>query len=278
MDLVFHAGALSAQWARGGAAEFRAVNVGGTENVLEGCRRHGIRRLIYVSSPSVFSNGKDQEGLTEESPLPRRFVSVYSQTKKLGEDRVAQAALTGLETIVLRPKAVFGPGDLTLLPRLLTAARAGRLRQIGDGTNRLDLTYIDNAVHALRLCIDAPASALGRTYNVTNGESAALWEVIRRMLRGSGVSDDLRCISFPAALLAAGAMEALSTLTGREPALTRYSIYILARTQTFDISAARRDLGYEPIVPFSEGLERTMVALSGHHSSAINLSHTHVTI
>ncbi|HVK05872.1 MAG TPA: NAD-dependent epimerase/dehydratase family protein [Armatimonadaceae bacterium] len=256
VDAVYHVGALSAPW--GKRADFEAVNVGGTEAVVEGCRRHGVRRLVYVSSPSVLFDGRDHEDLTDDAPYPRRFASVYSRTKKEGEDRV-NAARDALECVILRPKAVFGPGDRALLPRVISAARRRRLPQIGDGRNRVDLTCIDNVVDALLLAADAPA-AVGRTYTITNGEPVLLWDVIRDLLRRLGVPADLPAVPLPAALAAAAVMEATAAVTGREPTLTRYSALILARTQTHDISAARRDLGYHPRVSVAEGLERAIAA------------------
>src|SRR5262249_8321267 len=137
MDAAYHVGALSAPWGR--SQDFHAINVTGTAAVIEGCKRHRVQRLIYVSSPSVVFTGQDQHELTEAAAYPTRFSSVYSLTKKLGEDLV-NAAHRDLETIVLRPKAMFGPGDRSLLPRLIAAARSGRLRQIGAGRNLVDVT------------------------------------------------------------------------------------------------------------------------------------------
>jgi nucleoside-diphosphate-sugar epimerase len=258
MDAVFHVGALSAPWAR--RADFFAINVDGTASVIAGCRRHGVKRLIYVSSPSVVFDGRDQQNLSEAAPYPRRFASVYSLTKKLGEDLINQAAIAGLPTVILRPKAIFGSGDTSLLPRLITAARAGRLPQIGNGRNLVDLTYVDNVVHALLLALDAPG-AVGRTYTITNGEHVRLWQVIRTVLQHLGLSTNLRRVPLKVALLAATMMEARATITGREPLLTRYSAAILARTQTYTISAAQRDLGYAPQVSVAEGISRTLAAL-----------------
>ena len=257
-EVVFHVGALSAPW--GKRSEFFDTNVGGTQSVVEGCRSHGVRRLVYVSSPSVVFTGRDHINLRDDAPFPRRFASVYSLTKKLGED-VVNGARGSMETVVLRPKAMFGPGDVALLPRLITAARRGRLPQIGDGRNRVDLTYVDNVVHALLLSIDAP-NAPGNTYTITNDEHPRLWQVIRDTLRRLSLPTKLRRIPLPVALAVAGAMEAIASVTGREPTLTRYSAAILARTQTYDISAAKRDLGYAPIVPFAEGMERTLDDMS----------------
>ena len=178
-DAVFHVGALSAAW--GKTADFQAINVGGTQAVVDGCRKHAVGRLIYVSSPAVIFDGRDHSDATESMPYPRRFTSVYAETKKMGEDVVRTAAQGGLATVIIRPKAIFGPGDRALLPRLVAAARQGRLRQFGDGKNLVDLTYVDNVVHALTLALTAPA-ATGRTYFITNDEHVPLWPAIRQLL------------------------------------------------------------------------------------------------
>ncbi len=254
VDVVYHVGALSAAWGR--RADFHAINVGGTEAVVAGCRAYGVRRLIYVSSPSVVFDGRDHEHLTEAAPYPRRFASVYSLTKKLGEDRVNGAA-GELNTVILRPKAIFGPGDQALLPRLIAAARQRRLPQIGSGDNRVDLTYVENVVQALVLALDAPA-AIGNTYTITNGEHVRLWDVIKEVLGRLGLPAELRPVSLRAALVAARLMELRATVAGGEPLLTRYTAAILGRTQTYDISATRRDLGYMPQVSVAEGITRTL--------------------
>jgi nucleoside-diphosphate-sugar epimerase len=253
MDAVVHAGALSAPW--GPRAEFHAVNVGGTEAVLEGCRRHGVGRLVHVSSPSVAFHGRDVHLQREDAPYPRRFASVYSLTKKMAEDRVRAAP--DVPSVTLRPKAIFGPGDRALLPRLVAAARAGRLPQVGAGANRVDLTYAGNVADAVAGALHAPP---GGTYTITNGEHVPLWPTIRHVLARLGIPARLRPVPLPAVLAAAALMEARAALTGREPTLTRYSAAILARTQTYDISAARRDLGYAPRVPVADALERTVEA------------------
>ena len=257
-DAMIHAGALSAPW--GPRADFFAVNVGGTATAIAGCRAAGVARLVYVSSPSVTFTGRNVHGETEAAPYPRRFASVYSLTKKLGEDAVNAAARDGLPATILRPKAIFGPGDNALLPRLLGATRRGRLIRVGDGQNRVDLTYVDNVAHAILLALDAPA-AVGRTYTITNDAHPRLWGVIGEVLRGLGLPDAPRPIPLPAALAVAGLLEARARLTGQEPLLTRYSAAILAREQTYDIAAARRDLGYAPLVPLEDGIARTIAAL-----------------
>ena len=256
MQAVCHCGALSAPW--GKRTEFFETNVGGTQAVLDGCRKYGIERLVYISSPSVIFNGRDHANLTEAAPYPRRFTSVYALTKKLGEDLLHAAP--EVPSVILRPKALFGPGDTSLLPRLIAAARSGRLPQIGDGRNQVDLTYIENAANAAVLALTAPA-AVGKTYTITNGEHALLWEVIRRVLQRLNIPAPQRVLPLGLAWSAALAMEGAAALSGREPRLTRYSVLILARTQTYDITAARRDLGYQPRITLAEGIEKTLEGL-----------------
>jgi nucleoside-diphosphate-sugar epimerase len=258
VDAVYHLGALSAPWGRG--ADFHAINVGGTEHVIAGCVRHNVGRLIVASSPSVLFNGRDQHLLTDAAPYPARFISTYSATKKLAEDRVNAAIRQGLPALILRPKAIFGPGDTMLFPRLIGAARAGRLPQIGAGRNLVDLTYVGNVVQALLLALDAPG-ALGKTYTITNDEHVPLWDVIRSVLRQLDIPAQLRKLPVAAAMAAASLMELRARVTGREPLLTRYSVAVLARTQTYDIGAARRDLGYAPAVSVAEGVRQTLADL-----------------
>jgi nucleoside-diphosphate-sugar epimerase len=254
---VIHSGALSAPW--GPRAVFEAVNVGGTAAVVEGCRRHGAGRLVQISSPAVIFTGRDHVGTTEAAAYPRRFSSHYAASKAAAEGVVRAAR--DLPSVILRPKAVFGPGDRSLLPRVIAAARAGRLPQIGDGRNLVDLTYVENVAHAAALAL-ASQAAVGNTYHITNGEHVPLWPLIREVLSRLGIPARLRPAPLPAMLLAAALMEAGAALSGREPLLTRYTVAILGRTQTYDIAAARRDLGYAPPFSVAEGVARTVAHLS----------------
>ncbi len=259
---VVHCAALSAPWGR--RRDFIEVNIDGTKNVVAACLAQGVRRLVHVSSPSVTFDGRDQQEATEAAPYAPRFVSTYSWTKKLAEDAVREAMGAGLGATILRPKAIFGPGDTTLVPRLLAAATEGRLRQIGDGTNRVDLTYVDNVAAAIERALEAPAAA-GRTYIITNDEHPALWQIIGRLLDRCSPrarQSPLTRVSVRGALAAATVLEARGRLLGAEPPITRYSVLILARTQTYDIAAARRDLDYVPEVPLDDAIERTIAAFA----------------
>ncbi len=252
-DAVIHAGALSAPWGRW--EDFYAINVRGTAAILEGCERFGVTRLIQISSPAVVFTGGDHQQTTEDAPYPRRFSSAYAQSKALAEQLVRNE--TRVASVILRPKAIFGPGDRALLPRLVAAARAGRLPQVGTGQNLVDLTYVRNVADAVALALHRSA-ALGRTYHITNNEHVPLWPLIRRVLRELGLNDRLRAVPLPLMLAVAASMELRAKLTGCEPLLTRYSVAILGRTQTYDISAAQRDLGYQPRVTIADGVAHTL--------------------
>jgi nucleoside-diphosphate-sugar epimerase len=258
VEAVCHLGALSSPWAR--KIDFHTTNVGGTAHVLIGCRQHHVKRLVFVSTPSVVFAGRSFENQTEDAPYPRRQLSVYSLTKKLAEDLVNDAQHAGLATVILRPKLVFGPHDNLLFPRLVRAAEHRRLSQIGPGTNLVDLTYVDNVVQALLRALLMKA-AVGKTYTITNGEHVQIWNVIKVVLHRLGYNANLRALPYPIAYSRAALMELRATLFGGEPTLTRYTTALLGRTQTYDISAARRDLEYRPRVSVAEGIERTLATI-----------------
>ena len=259
IEAVCHAGALSSPW--GKASDFEAVNVGGTRAVLEGCLKYGVRRMVHVSSPSVVFDGFDQHDLTENAPYPRRQTSHYSHSKKWAEEIVLGARAL-LEVALLRPKALYGPGDTSLLPRVLGSAHRGRLVQIGDGLNRVDLTFVDDAARALVLALEHPGPLPTRPlWFVTGGEHVLLWEVIGRVLKHVGLNSRLRRVPLEGALAVAGALEGVARFTGKEPTLTRYTALILARTQTYNLSRIARDLGYVPRVSLEEGLKLTLEGL-----------------
>ncbi|GAA5529496.1 NAD-dependent epimerase/dehydratase family protein [Herpetosiphon gulosus] len=254
-DVVVHSAALSAPW--GSRSDFQTINVDGTANLLAGCAAQQVRRLVFISSPSVLSNGRDQFDLLDTLPYPARPISLYSASKQQAEQLVLKHSTP---SVILRPKAIFGEGDNALLPRIISAARAGRLRQFGNGQNLVDLTYVANVVHAIELALTAPA-ALGKCYTITNGEHPQLWAVIRRVLAELGLNSQLRPMPLSMALVVARIMESISLLTQREPLLTRYSVLALARSQTHSLIAAQHDLGYQPLVSLETGIQRTIAAL-----------------
>ncbi len=255
VEAVVHSGALSSVWGR--RKDFHAINVDGTENVIAACRANGVKRLVYISSPSVMTRPIAQLNLNESEPLPDKHVSIYSETKRLGEELVHQAAAASadLETVILRPKAIYGPGDTAIFPRLIKAASKGRLPIIGDGKTVTNLTHVRDVVAAILLALKSD-KAVGNTYLITGGEEVRIWDAIKEVVTRSGYKAPTRKIGIGRAMRAARVLEFVWRtlhLPG-EPPLTTYTAGILGLSQTYDISAARRDLGYEPAVALEEGI------------------------
>ena len=252
-EAVIHCAALTSPWGR--KEDFERANIAATAALLEASIGAQIRRFIHVSTPSIYGEHVHREGLTEESPLPARPINEYARTK-LAAERLALAAANQLEVVVLRPHALIGIGDNALLPRLVRAASTGRLRIIGDGRARTDLTCVENAALACRLALEAEASCVaGEAFNLTNGEPMPLWDALGQFLAAAGLPEPRGRVPFAVVWAGAALAEAWSRyVSGNEPVLTRYGAGVLAFSQTFDISKARRRLGYQPVIPLAEGL------------------------
>ncbi len=258
-DVVFHVAAKAGVW--GLRRDFFDTNVKGTENVILACRKHGTRRLVYTSTPSVVHSGGDIEAGTESLPYPTHYDAYYPESKARAEQAVLAANGPDLATVVLRPHLIFGPGDPHLIPRLIAAARAGRLKRIGSRPVKVDVTYIDNAAEAHlaaadRLAVGAPCA--GRAYFISNGEPVELWPFIDRVLALAGLPPITRTVSAWKARLFGRFLEWLYWLLRlrSEPPITRFVAIQMSTSHWFDISAARRDLGYKPRVTVEEGLKR----------------------
>jgi nucleoside-diphosphate-sugar epimerase len=258
-DIVYHVAARAGVWGR--YDDFHSTNVVGTRNILNACRKFGVRKLVYTSSPSVVYRRGDMEGINETVPYPFKFDAYYPHSKAIAEEMVLDANGPELATVALRPHLIWGPGDPHLIPRLLERARAGKLKRIGSGANRVDVTYVDNAAHAHvlageRLEPDSPIA--GKAYFLSQGEPVNLWDFINRVLAVAGLPPVTKSISFRKALFAGAVLENFYKLfrLRSEPPMTRFVARQLASSHWFDVSAARRDLGYEPIVSVEEGLRR----------------------
>lgn len=258
-DIIFHVAAKAGIW--GPYAEYFEANVTGTKNVLAACRRNGIGRLVYTSSPSVVFQGGNMEGADETAPYPEHYEAAYPRTKAIAEKLVIATNGPDLATVSLRPHLIWGPGDNHLVPRIIARGKAGKLRRIGAGECLVDSVYIDNAAQAHLLAAERlmPGSPIaGKSYFITNGEPLPLWELVNKILAAGGVPPVTRTVS-PAVANAAGAflefIYRFFRLPG-EPPMTRFVARELSTSHWFDIGAARRDLGYEPQVSVDEGLSR----------------------
>ncbi|BET65700.1 NAD-dependent epimerase/dehydratase family protein [Opitutales bacterium ASA1] len=258
-DTVYHVAAKVGIWGR--AADFECTNIDGTRHVIDACRSAGVRRLVFTSSPSVVFNDADLAGADESLPLGTAFPADYPRTKAAAEALALAASDPGrLAVTALRPHLVWGVGDKNLLPRVVTRARAGRLRIVGPGTNKVDLTHIENVVDAHVLAEAALARpdspAAGRAYFVTNGEPVLLWPWINDILARLGVRPVAKRLSLARARRIGAVCEALWRILplGGEPPMTRFLAAELAKDHWFDISAARRDLGYQPRISMTTGV------------------------
>ncbi len=265
IDCVFHVAAIAGiggPWSR-----FYEANVIGTQHAIDACRKHGVPRLVTTSSPSVTFAGRDQCGLNEQQAIPDLdWLAAnrchYSRSKALSEMAVLAANSVELATCVLRPHLIWGPRDQHLIPRLISRAQSGRLRRVGEGTNKVDIIYIDNAASAHLQAADALAlensPVRGQAYFLSQGEPVNCWEWIDEMLALANLPPVRKSISFRQALRIGAICEAAYALvrTTREPPMSRFLAWQLASSHWFDISAARRDFGYVPRVSTAEGMRR----------------------
>ena len=256
-DAVFHVAAKAGVW--GTFEEYHRPNVIGTQNVITACRSSRVPILVYTSSPSVVFDGGDMQGVNESVPYPDHYHAPYPQTKSMAEQAVIAAADRELKTAALRPHLIWGPEDNHLVPRII--ARAETLRRVGDGNNRVDTIYVDNAARAHVLAMQAlernPAVS-GRVYFISDDNPIGLWEMVDRILAAGGKPPLTKTISPKAAYWVGALMEwayRAFNISG-EPRMTRFVARELATSHWFNISAAKRDLGYSAEITIDEGMKR----------------------
>ena len=257
VEIVFHVAAKMPPWGR--YRNYYTTNVVGTQNVIDGCTRNNVASLVYTSTPSVVFDGTDMQGVNESVPYPADFNAFYPQTKAMAEQLVLKATGQGLRTVILRPHLIWGPEDPHFAPRLI--ARAKKLKRIGDGTNMVDTTYIDNAVDAHLNAADTlnkNPEISGSIYFITQDEPIRAWEMIDAILAAAGLPPVKGTISYPTARAMGAFMEFIyRTLhIPGEPPMTRFLADEVAKSHWFDISAAKKDLGYQPAISTKEGLSR----------------------
>ncbi|AWV06033.1 2-alkyl-3-oxoalkanoate reductase [Marilutibacter maris] len=258
---VFHNAAKAGAW--GSYQSYYDANVIGTDNVIAACRVHGIGRLVHTSTPSVTHGATHpvEGGTADTVPYGEHLKAPYASTKLQAEKAVLRANSTTLATVALRPRLIWGPGDNQILPRLVERARAGRLRIVGSGDNRVDATYIDNAAQAHFDAFDhlAPGSACaGRAYFISNGEPMPMRELLNSLLRAVGAPEVDKHLPFGVAYAIGAICEGawpLLRLSG-EPPMTRFLAEQLATSHWYDMAPATRDFGYVPKISVEEGLRR----------------------
>ena len=253
VDRVFHCAALLGDWLE--RDEIRRVNVDGTANVLDACAASGVSRLVYISSLAVLGT-KHHHGTDESAPYAETG-DVYSDAK-IETERLVRGD-GRVETVVLRPGFVYGPGDRQFLPRLLDSLETGRFVYVGDGSKLLNVVYIDDLVHAVLLAADEP-NAAGEVYNVTDGTKTSLREFVTFICEKTGLPRPTRSLRPRVARSLTYALEAMAKARGAKdaPRLNRARMKFLYYNQHFSIEKARSGLGYEPRFTYREGLPPTL--------------------
>jgi nucleoside-diphosphate-sugar epimerase len=255
---VVHTAAKAGVW--GTREDYFSANVTGTRNILRACREHRVSRLVFTSTPSVVFTGGEFRGSDETLPYGHDFLCPYAESKAEAEQLALSAHNPdGLRVCALRPHLIWGPGDPHLLPRVISRALKGRLRIVGEGDNRVDITHVENAALAHVLALDAldAGRAGGRAYFISQGEPVDLWPWINALLVRLGIPQVTRHVSMTVARRLGSVMESFwgaLHLPG-EPPMTRFTAVELAHSHWFDISAAREDLGYVPEVSTEQGLD-----------------------
>jgi nucleoside-diphosphate-sugar epimerase len=259
-EVVIHAAAKAGVW--GDPGEYHAINVAGTDNVVAACRDAGVRRLVYTSSPSAVFDAADHEGAFNDLPYPDTFQAAYPETKAWAERAVLAANASDLATVALRPHLIYGPGDPHLLPRLFDRARRGKLRIVGSGTNRVSVTFVENAARAhvdAAERLEPGAAWAGAAYFVDDGEPVALWKWLDDLLARVGLPPVRRRVGERAARVAGAVAERLwrvLPLPG-EPPMTRFVAAQLARSHWYSPEPARAAFGFVPPISPEEAIRLT---------------------
>lgn len=251
-EYVFHCAALSSAW--GKYKDFYNINVVGTRNVIRGCEIYEIKRLINVSTSSVYFNYSHGVNLTED--LVASPVNTYTMTKLMAENLINRVYHRGLSVITIRPSAIFGCSGNTILSRLIGASQKG-MPLINEGKALIDMVFVDNVVDALLLCQTAPSSLSGRIFNISNNEPIVLINLLKLLSKKIGYKLKLKPVPYLVAdkLLQALEFASKTVLLGKKPILTRYELGVIVFSQTLDITPAIEELNYHPRISLEEGLD-----------------------
>ena len=261
-ELAFHAAAHLGDW--GKREDFERDNVQGTRNVVAACRNAGVRRLVHVGTEAALMSGRPLVGVDEHTALQPHSRALYSATKARAE-MVVQEGNDGLETVVVRPRFVWGVGDTTILPNIREQAEGGRWAWIGGGRHRTSTTHVENVVEGLWL--GATRGEPGGVYFVTDGEPVVFREFVERLLATQGVELPDKNVPTPVAGALASVGETawkLLPLPGRPP-VTRFAYWVASQECTIDITRARGELGYAPVKTIDQGMEE----LARAHSDGV---------
>ena len=244
-DFVIHCAARAGDW--GNYSEFYDVNVNGTKNIINACKDNDIKRIIFISTPSVYYSGKDRYDIKENAPLPSKQF-YYGKTKLIAEKELLSLSSEGFKTIVLRPRAVYGKYDNIIIPRILKLAENKKIPLINKGKALVDITYIDNLVGAVINCIEASENSWNNIYNISNGEPISLKKWFSLVLKVFNRPFNYKNVPLPMVKFIAIINEYKSKLFfgNKKPTMTRFSVGYMSKSMTMSIEKAKQKLKYSP--------------------------------
>ena len=260
-DMVFHVAAKAGIW--GAEEDYYDINVTGTENILAACKSEDVKKLIYTSSPSVAFGTEAIENGDESLPYPESYLTSYPKTKAIAERKVLEANSATLLTCALRPHLIWGPGDNHLVPRILEAAKSGKLMQVGDGSNLVDVTYVENGALAHIQAADkleVGSPVCGQAYFIGDSKPVNLWNWVNELLEKNNIPKITKSVSYTKAKKIGAVMEFLYNLLKLkgEPRMTRFVAAQLAKSHYFSHKKAFNHFGFDPQISNEEGLKRTL--------------------
>ena len=265
-DMVFHVASKAGVW--GNRDDYFKPNVDGAANIIKACKAHGIKYCIYTSTPSVTFNGEDENGIDESTPHASSFLNYYAHSKSIAERLVLEANCRELKTVALRPHLIWGPEDPHLVPRVLDRAKAGRLKLVGKKDKLVDTIYIDNAAYAHILAanelLSENSKCAGRPYFLSNDEPIAMAKMLNLILACDGLPQVRQRVPVSIAYCVGAVLEGIYKLLAKkdEPIMTRFVAKQLSCSHYFDISAAKSDLYYQPLVSIEQGMAKLKDSLS----------------
>ena len=255
IDCVIHAAALSTVW--GKWQDFYDSNVLGTENVIKFCLKNNVRRLIYVSSPSIYSAKFDRFNIKEEDFDKNNKLNFYIKSKILAENLINKIDNQKLETVIIRPRGLFGIGDTSIVPRLINANSKIGIPLFNDGKNVVDITCVENVAYSLRLAMEKE-EANGNIYNITNGDPTEFKNILDKLFTELEERANYRKMNINLMYFVASVIELFYKLFRiyKEPMITKYTIATLGYSQSLNIEKAKKDLDYNPKITLEEGIKK----------------------
>ncbi len=251
---VVHCAAKSSDW--GSSKAFFRSNVLATRHLLHHIST--VEKFVHISSSAVYAAGRHRLNIKESDPLPSRFINQYAKTKHMADQLVLNYRDRPVQRIILRPRAIIGPGDTISFPRIIKAHEQGKLKIVGDGKNLTTFTSVQNMAHAVYLALEADLSISGEVFNICDGESTPMWPLLARALKKLGHTEPLKKVPYRLVYFLAAMNELGAVISGKPPVMTRYGVDTVHFSTTLDIAKAKEMLGYEPIVSTEETINAVL--------------------